>query len=164
MKHEHGRKALEKYAKTGTYLFHGSSVADLDELEPRVTPSKAEGQAGEAWVQNTPVVSATENVDVAIFAATVWKRGVGTSGWYSNGSGRDAKFIFTATKGVIEVAVRPETVGYVYVLPKCGFSATVEIPAEFQSEQAAKPVAVVSVRATDLRPDVRTLKPDTRKH
>lgn len=164
MKQEEGREALDQFAATGRYLFHGSQVADIVELEPHITNSKAEREDGGIWVQNRPVVSATANIDVAIFAATIWRRGVGTSGWYSKGGGNSATFEFNASEGVIAEVIKQNVFGYVYVLPKEKFKPILEIPSEFQSEVAVKPLAVIRVHATDLHPDVRTLKPDTHKH
>lgn len=154
---------LQGYVASG-YLLHGSQVKGIRELEPRITDGRTETEAGIVYPEDMPAISATDNIDIAIFTATVWKRGSGSSGWYSTYENGVAKATFNATEGVIRAALEPEAYGYVYVLPRRSFSRSQEMPAELRSYRPVVPVAVVRVHATDLCPSVDTLKPDPDIH
>jgi len=148
---------LEQLAVTNRYVFHGSQNGSLTQLKPVAGGSKRYNtETGEVSLAKK-FVYATTHIDSAIFIATVWRR-IGASGWTISGISSDkAEYEFHASPEAIAEAAKPSNEGFVYVLDKVDFIQDNENPYELVSPKPVKPYAIVTVTASDLKPDFRTL-------
>lgn len=125
------------------YLYHGTHIPDIAELEPRQA-MKAYGPDGK------PAVFATENIDYAIFMAVVGSRQMG--GWNKTILGGRGFYI---QEDSLNSLIDDQAEGYIYFLPRCSFVA--KYRGEYRSHKPVKPLDSVSVDAGDLPNDVRVL-------
>lgn len=160
MSSEHtGREALEAISLDDRYVFHGSPTENIAAFVPQQVQSSTEVN-GRATVYgyDERYIFATKYIDVAIFAALVWKR-AGKSGWHTIVSeDGEVSFTFHASTEAIEAA--QIATGYVYVLPGETFRSTDPFGVELVSIEPVQPACIIAVGATALRPIIDLLCPD----
>lgn len=128
--------SLEKLRELqGTYLFHGSSTADILVLEPRQAYSHQKPDG-------IPAVAASEHLEPAIFMAVLGSHYVG--GW----DGRDGEFGFYISKQAMEQAQREQWYGFVYALDKKHFHQHIDW--EWRALVPIKPLYICKVGMADL--------------
>ncbi|MEX0877764.1 MAG: hypothetical protein WDZ40_02795 [Candidatus Spechtbacterales bacterium] len=138
-----GSKKLHELEKMGKYVFHGSPVGDIEELEPRQAHNYKEGE--EPQEDGPPAVVASPYADIAIFRALVRKD---KTGFESDGKGN---LHFRASSGALKSA--KDAVGYVYVFDKTNFQPKAGAPEAsmgWRSEHVAKSLFIVEVHYNDL--------------
>ena len=135
-----GKDKLHELEKTGKYVFHGSPIADIQELEPR---QPYDYSSGDKVAHGHASVVATPYADIAIFRSLVYRdtTGFGVENGVSN---------FRASKQALEHAQGAK--GYVYVLQKDAFmpmhGSDTEMDWRAQSNQI--PEQVIEVVFDDL--------------
>jgi hypothetical protein len=135
-----GRKLLHELEAMGKYVFHGSPVSDINELEVRQAYNWMDKVRKE---HGAPSVVATPYADIAIFRSLVHRD--------STGFGvADGQPHFEASKQALDAAKR--SVGYVYVLAREDFAPMKgDISAmDWRSQKPQKPVRMVKVAFGDL--------------
>lgn len=128
-----GRQRLEALANRGDYVFHGSPTASIEEFVPQAVQSRAEHNGTPIKYGDEKYVFATANIDVAIFAAVVFKR-AGSSGWYTN-QYEDGRIEFTFHASPEAKAAAEKATGYVYALPRRSFAPGRAISLELVSRK-----------------------------
>jgi len=130
----------------GKFLFHGSPLL-LKELIPKQLVN-FDRKTGEKSKDGNPAVAATQFVDIAIFRAIVNPRN------FPFGKGYGSSFGMTP-EGNIRLEITQKTwehlqgkMGYVYVLPRQGFSPFRSW--DWRSEREVVPLEVITVSAEDL--------------
>ena len=139
---------LDKLAKTGKYLFHGSPTR-LEVIEPRqaYNNSRPDGE---------PAVAATSFYQLAIFRAIMLAaRAQVSPGHYQSGfSFSNGKLSFRANKETLTTA-RSNITGFVYVLDKGSFRKHSSM--EYRTSASVRPVRVFEVGADDLPAEIVTV-------
>lgn len=144
-----GRKLLHELEKTGQYVFHGSSVSDLGELEIRQPFDWTEGERKEHGV---PSVVATPYADIAIFRSLVYRDYTGF------GSDNQGRLYFDASQKALDAARK--SVGYVYVLERTDFSPMHgdEFEMDWRATISQQPSKIVRVMFDDLPEEIRLIE------
>ena len=139
---------LEKLAKTGKYLFHGSPTK-MEVIEPRQAYNNSQPD-GE------PAVVATSFYQLAIFRAIMLAaRAQVSPGHYQSGfSFSNGKLSFRANKETLTTA-RSNITGFVYVLDKGSFRKHSSM--EYRASASVRPVRVFEVGANDLSEEIETV-------
>ena len=130
----------------GHYLFHGSSNGDIKVLQPSQAMSFSQPDGA-------PAVHASIRLEPPIFMAVLGSKKLG--GWGMKGK---PGFGFYILDSDLEKARAENWIGYVYVLPKDGFTHKSEW--EWISRDEVKPIDVVRVGIEDLPPNITVLSPD----
>lgn len=141
------KQKLIELEKEGKYLFHGSLVANLEELKPYQAYAVSIGEK-EMVKDGEPGVAATPYLDIAIFRALITK---GASSFSVSATNmKNAIIKLEANKEAIETAKCQK--GYVYVLDKSGFSprSANNYCMEWRSNLSVKPLWVFEVNYEDL--------------
>ncbi len=145
------KKLLELESK-GQYLFHGTSISNLEELKPfqGYTIPKGEKQMVK---DGEPAVSATPYAEIAIFRAIITRD---RSGFEANANGA---LNFRASKKALEFAKNQH--GYVYVLDRKDFIPRSGHPSsmEWRSDQPVKPLQMIKVDNKDLPENIKIIPP-----
>jgi len=143
-----GRGILQYLEKTGEYVFHGSSVPDISELEVRQPYDWKNGVKKE---DGAPSVVATPYADIAIFRALAYKD---HTSFGMNGH----ELHFGASRKAFEEA--RQSVGYVYVFKKIHFFPRQgdEQNMEWRSLLPQKPDQIVRVEFQDLPKNITEIK------
>ena len=142
-----GARLLHELEQTGAYVFHGSTTADIAELETRQPYDYTDDVKQE---HGSPCVAATLSADVAIFRALVVDE--------YTGFGPDDKgnIRLRASQKALD-AVRGQK-GFVYVLPKDGFTQFgVHPKMEWRSSVNQKPTQIIEVTEKDLPKDIELI-------
>jgi hypothetical protein len=144
-------KLLEKYSKglingydflkklefTNNFVFHGTSISNIKNLEPR---------------GKDLVVVASPYIDIAIFRAIVRK------GRSEFGVWADGRLNFKADKEALNST--EGNVGYVYVLNKTQFKPKGKNPAamDWRSKKSIKPLIKIKVKDSDIPKNIEVIK------
>lgn len=149
------KQKLLELEKEGKYLFHGSPIADLKELEPHQAYTIPKG-GNDLVKDGEPGVAATPYLEIAIFRALVKK---GRSGFSVSATNiEDAEIKFTASKEALKTA--KGQVGYIYVLnrkeftPKSGRTCNMD----WRNPNSVKPLWVFKVTYEDLTKEIEIIK------
>lgn len=131
---------MHQLEATGQYVFHGSPVPDIEELEIR---QAYEWEGDNKTEDGPPAVVATPYSDIAIFRALVY---MDSTSFGIDDHGPH----FSATDKALKLA--KEEVGYVYVLPKNIFRPKEgdEKTMDWRSHQPTKPARIIKVSFEDL--------------
>jgi hypothetical protein len=139
---------LEKLAKTGRYLFHGSPIR-LEVIEPRqaYNNSRPDGP---------PTVAATTYYQLAIFRAIMLavKPKVSPGQYQSGFSFTNGRLSFRASKETLAIA-RSNITGFVYVFDKSNFQKHSSM--EFRSLKAVWPIKTLEVNSSDLPEEIAAI-------
>src|SRR3989339_117974 len=146
---EKQRRVLHELQKSGEYIFHGSSVPGIGELEPR-QPYDYTG--GEKKPHGNPSVVGTPYADIAIFRSLVYTDSTGF------GSDDEGNLSFSASKIAMNDA--REKVGYVYVLPRRDFRPMRggEMEMDWRAELSQTPARIVKVTFDDLPDGIQMIE------
>jgi hypothetical protein len=151
------KEHLHELASMGNFVFHGSPTK-LAELEPR-QPTTTDQLTGETVNDGDPAVCTTDKPDIAIFRSLIGSPVSRLAGLKSHSSSFDltesGRVEFKTDAGSLKHAKNPNTVGYVHVFPKVGFTKRDDM--EWRSPQAVKPVEVVEVKGTDLPDNIEII-------
>lgn len=142
------RQLLERYERSGRFLFHGSRNPRIQELEPRQAMTWREG----AYVNDgPPAVAASPYADIAIFRSLI----TGHSGFSSFPNPDDTVSLeFRLTRAGYAAAEHAR--GYVYVISRDGFSPVGPITSmDWRSGDLVTPVDIIEVQAEDLPKNLR---------
>jgi hypothetical protein len=144
-----GRALLSALERSGQFLFHGSPLGGLRELEPR--QAQTEGADGAMGDDGAPAVCLTPFADVAVFRAVVNRQNA-PSGYRSEFSATadahgQTRLRFSMSAGT-EAHVREAGAGTVYVFAREGFQPF--SPMEFRAHVPVRPIADVPVTSSDL--------------
>lgn len=142
-----GARLLHELEQTGEYVFHGSTVASIDELrihQPYDYTNDIKREDGD------PCIAATRSADVAIFRALVVDDHTGF------GPDDQGNIQLRASQKAIDAARTRK--GFVYVLPKKGFAQFGVHPTmEWRSSENQKPVQIIEVNEKDLPKDIELI-------
>lgn len=143
-----GQYILHELEKTGGYVFHGSPVPDISELELRQPYDWKDGVKKEDGAAS---VVASLYADAAIFRALVYKD---STSFGMNDHGLH----FEASKKALDEA--RQSVGYVYVFKKMQFSPIHgdEKDMEWRSLLPQKPDQIIRVAFSDLPKNITEIK------
>lgn len=135
---------LEKEEK---YVFHGSDLPDIQELEPRQAFTYHDGKRTE---DGLPAVAATPFPEIAIFRSLI----KGKSGFGNDGN----KLFFEASK--ISLEESKNRTGYVYVLSRDEFHPKKGniLSMDWRSEQKVKPIKMFKVSFRDLPEEIKIIE------
>jgi hypothetical protein len=131
---------LRQLEATGRYLFHGSMVPNIKELNPRQALSFMQPDGA-------PAVCASEAIEPPIFMAVLGSRKLG--GW---GKKELPGFGFYIQSDDLMRAKQESWRGYVYIVNRSGF--TKHQGYEWRSERNAQPSKFVEVGVEDLPSDI----------
>lgn len=141
-------RLLHELEATGEYVFHGSSVSDVAELEPRQPKNKKDGV-----MQNhgEPSVVATPYADIAIFRSIVFMDSTGF------GVGEDGPE-FRSSQTALDAA--RYVTGYVYVLPKSNFKPLEgnEEEMDWRADTSQTPSQIIEVSFKDLPEGIKIIQ------
>lgn len=146
---QRGKEILEKLAKTGEFVFHGSPHK-LTKLEPR-QQTNVNKETGKSEPDGEPAVCATSNCEIAIFRALTSSqiaKDHGVKNYYTEFGIRDGKPYFRGNKESIDLARRPDGIGHVYVFSNKDFQPHDDLESRAYHEVA--PIYSIEVKATDL--------------
>lgn len=139
---------LKKLQQSGKYLFHGSSIGDIELMEPRQAMS-FNAPHGE------PAVCASEVIEPPIFMAVIGSKYAG--GWgKKDGKSRYGFYILGSD---LKRAYVENWHGYVYVLGRDSFESFQGW--EWRSSSPVKPEMVVPVSLNDLPQDIEVMDSQT---
>src|SRR3989344_4707378 len=130
--------------KEGRFVFHGSPISNIEELEPRQAHTIPKGEK-ELVNDGNPAVAASPYVEIAIFRALIK---IGRSAFGSDGEGN---LYFEASQKALDAA--KTRVAYIYVLAKEDFvpkSGAPMMAMDWRSEKPAKPVEIIEIGYQDL--------------
>lgn len=146
-----GSRLLHELERSGNYVFHGSPVENIAELEARQPYTWTDGVEQE---DGHPCVAATQFADIAIFRALVFDD---TTGF---GQNEDHTLHFEATEKALKAV--PGRVGFIYVLPKTHFVPRHgdEQEMEWRSETNEHAVQIIRVTEYDLPKHIQILPPN----
>ncbi len=134
------RKELHELEATGRYVFHGSPVADIEEMEPR---QAFNWTTGAKQKDGDPCVATTPYADIAIF------RSIMREDWTSFGKNDDESLSLKASKKALEIS-RDKT-GYIYVFEKDAFVPHQDPQGmEWRAHVPQKPAQIIHVSFRDL--------------
>lgn len=133
---------LQRLAKTGKYLFHGSATNHIQILEPRQARSYGEPDG-------KPCIAAAEVVQPAIFMAVLGSRHVG--GW-GKGSLLKGHYGFYVHRDAYHKAKAEGWRGYVYVLPREPFEHFSAW--EWRAYVPVKSLRLIEVKFNDLPEEI----------
>lgn len=137
-----GRRLLHELEATGEYVFHGSHVGGIDELEPR---QPYDWKSGSKKTHGDPSVVATPFVNIAIFRSVVYED------FTSFGVEDDGQLTFKASQKALDAGKK--SIGYVYVLKRSDFSSF-DGDMDWRASTSQKPERIVSVTFDDLPEDI----------
>lgn len=134
------RRALHELEATGQYLFHGSPVSDIEEMEPR---QAFDWSSGMKEKDGDPCVATTPFADVAIFRSIV------NEDWTSFEKNDDGSLSFKASEKALESSKKGS--GYVYVFKKDAFKPHQDPQGmEWRAHSPQKPTQFIHVSFRDL--------------
>lgn len=134
------RGELHELEATGRYVFHGSPIADIKEMEPR---QAFDWMTGAKQKDGDPCVATTPYADIAIFRSIVYED------WTNFGKNDDESLIFNASKKALEGS--KEKTGYIYVFEKDAFVPHQDPQGmEWRAHVPQKPIQIIRVSFQDL--------------
>ncbi|MCF7865115.1 MAG: hypothetical protein K9M11_01230 [Candidatus Pacebacteria bacterium] len=161
------KEQLLQLEQEGKYVFHGSPIGTIEELEPRQSNHIPDlKEPTKTILDGRPAVSATPYIELAIFRAIINNKNVHIEGDWNSG--------FGVTDGVIDFRVSDKEVleqtkdkiGFVYLFDKSNFKPYTRGKGEdegrpqsmeWRSYEKVRPVKVLKVTDKDL-PDWDRIK------
>jgi len=152
------KQKLLELEKSGGYVFHGSSVGDIEILEPKQGKYVSDAKKAKEKINDgKPAVSVTPYLEIAIFRAIVnskniKQKSIFTGFGYSLKKGVELK---VSSKEIIDEAYDDST-GYIYIFNKKDFEPynrdgkAQSTSMEWRSYKAIKPIEVVEITGEDL--------------
>ncbi|MGI9027842.1 MAG: hypothetical protein ACR2FM_03320 [Candidatus Saccharimonadales bacterium] len=143
---------LKKFEDLNRFVFHGSSVFPINELEPRQSYSFGEPDG-------QPAISASNSIWPAIFMSILSRESGCAMG--INISDKNP-FGLLVPESVYEKAHIEKWIGYVYVLEATEFVLRKHGSFELRSTVPAKPVDVLPVQVNDLPKGINVVSDNER--
>lgn len=134
------RRELHELEATGRYVFHGSSIADIEDMEPRQAFNWESSMKCE---DGDPCIATTPYADIAIF------RSIAREDWTSFGKNDDETLSFKASRKALEGS--RDKIGYIYVFKKDSFTPHKDPQSmEWRSHVPQQPIQIIRVSFQDL--------------
>ena len=134
-------------------LYHGTSVNDIEILEPRL-PRNRRSSGDEV-----PVVCASDDIDYAIFMAIIGDRAWG--GWSKKEFGDKGFYVYDDYAATLSLSEYEQPDGLVYFLDNSTFETENSI--EWRSKEPVKVLGSIAVGVMDL-PHFAICTEDSRYH
>jgi hypothetical protein len=149
------RLLLEKLESENNWVFHGSGIESLAQLDPRQAYDHKRDETGEVILipDGLPAVFCSQSVDIAIFMAVLNDNNLFNGARTGFSVGDNEVLEFRATPGVLE-RLKDEGYGYVYVFSKEKFTPRSNI--ETLSYSSVIPDKVIKVTKKDLPNNIET--------
>lgn len=152
-----GREFLEKLSRSNKFVFHGSPYK-LDQLTPQ-QQTRYNKQTKQSEPDGEPAVCATPYHEIAIFRALTSKSlasALGVKNYFTGFGDKDGKPLFWGNPQSIAIALRPESVGFVYVFNKKDFRYFTHI--ESRAYHKVDPVYTIEVTSSDLPDNIEIIQ------
>ncbi len=148
MKIKKGRKELEKYFKSGKYVFHGTDNGKIKKFEPR--QSYNIDKNGVRFKDGEPAVFASQSIEVTIFYAIFNNINIPMGSFSVRTINKVTSL--SATKDKIEFFKKNKIKGYVYVFEKKFFHRRNVNPytQEVVCEKEIYPIDIIEVSNDDM--------------